>query len=64
MISPNGLAEPTPQNSSTGKRMITIADLEEQADLDEQFEEIQSERGCLPLLEMLILLLKGETNDC
>jgi len=44
--------------------MITIADLEEQADLDEQFEEIQSERGCLPLLEMLILLLKGETNDC
>jgi len=45
--------------------MTTIADLEEQADLDEQFEEIQNpEWGCLPIVEMLILLLKGETNDC
>jgi hypothetical protein len=43
--------------------MIGIADLEDQADRDEQFDEIQSERGCLPLLEMLILLLKGETDD-
>ena len=44
--------------------MTTIADLEEQADLDEQFEEIQNpEWGCLPIVEMLILLLKGETDD-
>ena len=43
--------------------MIGIADLEDQADREEQYDEIQSERGCLPLLEMLILLLKGETND-
>ena len=43
--------------------MRTIADLEEQADLDEQFEEIQSERGCLPIVEMLLLLLKGETRN-
>jgi hypothetical protein len=43
---------------------MNISRLMDEADLDEQFEEIQSERGCLPLLEMLILLLKGETNDC
>jgi len=42
---------------------MNISRLMDEADLDEQFEEIQSERGCLPLLEMLILLLKGETND-
>ena len=37
--------------------MITIADLEEKADLDEQFEEIQSEWACLPTLETLLSLL-------
>jgi len=37
--------------------MTTIADLEEQADLDEQFEEIQSEWACLPTLETLLSLL-------
>jgi len=42
---------------------MNISRLMDEADLDEQFEEIQSERGCLPLLEMLILLLKGETDD-
>ena len=43
---------------------MNISRLMDEADLDEQFEEIQSERGCLPIVEMLILLLKGETNDC
>ena len=47
--------------------MITIADLEEQADLDEQFEEIQSEWACLPNLELLLsllsMLLKEKRND-
>ena len=48
--------------------MTTIADLEEQADLDEQFEEIQPEAGCQWWHSCVILLvetfLKGETNDC
>ena len=43
---------------------MNISQLMDEADRDEQFEEIQqSEWGCLPLLEMLILLLKGETDD-
>ena len=42
---------------------MNISRLMDEADRDEQFEEIQSERGCLPIVEMLILLLKGETND-
>ena len=42
---------------------MNISRLMDEADLDEQFEEIQSERGCLPIVEMLILLLKGETDD-
>ena len=43
---------------------MNISRLMDEADREEQFEEIQSERGCLPIVEMLILLLKGETNDC
>jgi hypothetical protein len=43
---------------------MNISRLMDEADRDEQFEEIQNpEWGCLPLLEMLILLLKGETDD-
>ena len=38
--------------------MTTIAEMEEQADLYEQFEEIQNpEWGCLPTLEMILSLL-------
>jgi len=43
---------------------MNISRLMDEADLDEQFEEIQNpEWGCLPIVEMLILLLKGETDD-
>ena len=44
--------------------MIGIADLEDHADREEQYDEIQNpEWGCLPIVEMLLLLLKGETDD-
>ena len=43
---------------------MNISRLMDEADRDEQFEEIQNpEWGCLPIVEMLILLLKGETDD-
>ena len=43
---------------------MNISRLMDEADRDEQFEEIQNpEWGCLPIVEMLILLLQGETDD-
>ena len=47
--------------------MIGIADLEDHADREEQFDEIQSEWACLPNLEMILsllsMLLKEKRND-
>ena len=46
---------------------MNISRLMDEADLDEQFEEIQSEWACnLPnlVLEFVDTFLKGETNDC
>jgi len=36
---------------------MNISRLMDQADRDEQFEEIQSERACLPNLELLLSLV-------